>query len=38
MQRIETYDVANWRDSFLQTFAPSDAKPINLFAKARGAA
>ena len=38
MQRIETYDVANWRDSFLQTFAESESKPLNLFAHRLGAA
>jgi trehalose 6-phosphate synthase len=38
MQRIETYDVANWRDSFMQTYATSDASPINLFAQTLGAA
>jgi trehalose 6-phosphate synthase len=37
-QRIETYDVTNWRDSFLQTFASSDADPINVFANKLGAA
>jgi trehalose 6-phosphate synthase len=37
-QRIETYDVTNWRDSFLQTFAKSDADPINVFADKLGAA
>ena len=38
MQRIETYDAANWRDSFLQTFAPSDTDPIRLFDEKLGAA
>jgi trehalose 6-phosphate synthase len=38
MQRIETLDIANWRDSFLQTFAPADANPSNLFAQTLGAA
>ena len=38
MQRIETYDVANWRDSFLQTFAESESQPLNLFAQRLGAA
>jgi trehalose 6-phosphate synthase len=38
LQRIETYDLASWRDSFIQTFAPSDSDPVNLFAKAVGAA
>jgi len=37
-QRIETYDLANWRDSFIQTFADSDTDPVNLFRKKRGAA
>ncbi|MEG6510226.1 trehalose-6-phosphate synthase [Methyloligella sp. 2.7D] len=37
-QRIETYDVTNWRDSFLQTFASSDADPINVFADKLGVA
>jgi len=37
-QRIETYDLANWRDSFIQTFAESDTDPVNLFAKKAGAA
>jgi len=37
-QRIETYDLANWRDSFIQTFAESDSDPVNLFPKKLGAA
>jgi trehalose 6-phosphate synthase len=37
-QRIETYDLANWRDSFIQSFAESDTDPVNLFAKKAGAA
>jgi len=37
-QRIETYDLANWRDSFIQTFAESDTDPVNLFRKKLGAA
>lgn len=37
-QRVETYDVTNWRDSFMQTFASSDADPINVFADKLGAA
>lgn len=37
-QRIETYDLANWRDSFIQTFAKSDTDPVNLFPKKLGAA
>jgi trehalose 6-phosphate synthase len=37
LQRIETYDLASWRDSFIQSFAASDAEPVNLFAKAVGA-
>ena len=32
-QRIETYDLANWRDSFIQSFAESDTDPVNLFPK-----
>jgi trehalose 6-phosphate synthase len=38
LQRIETYDLAGWRDSFIQTFAASDSAPVNLFAKTLGAA
>ncbi len=30
MQRITTYDLANWRDSFIQSFAESDLKPVKL--------
>jgi len=37
-QRIETYDLANWRDSFIQTFADTDSNPVNLFPKKLGAA
>jgi trehalose 6-phosphate synthase len=37
-QRVETYDVTNWRDSFMQTFASSDADPVNVFANKLGAA
>ena len=37
-QRIETYDLANWRDSFIQSFAESDTDPVNLFPKKVGAA
>lgn len=37
-QRIETYDVFNWRDSFIQSFAESDTDPVNLFPKKAGAA
>ena len=37
-QRIETYDLANWRDSFIQSFAESDTDPVNLFSKELGAA
>jgi trehalose 6-phosphate synthase len=37
-QRIETYDVTNWRDSFLQTFAKSDTDPINVYADKLGVA
>jgi trehalose 6-phosphate synthase len=38
LQRIETYDLANWRDSFIQSFASSDSDPVNLFANTLGAA
>ncbi|MGV1013521.1 MAG: alpha,alpha-trehalose-phosphate synthase (UDP-forming) [Methyloceanibacter sp.] len=38
LQRIETHDLANWRDSFIQAFAGKDANPVNLFAKTLGAA
>jgi trehalose 6-phosphate synthase len=38
LQRIETYNLANWRDSFIQTFAASDTNPVNLFRKTLGAA
>jgi trehalose 6-phosphate synthase len=37
-QRIETYDLANWRDSFIQSFAESDTDPVKLFSKKLGAA
>jgi trehalose 6-phosphate synthase len=37
-QRIETYDLFNWRDSFIQSFAESDTNPVNLFPKEAGAA
>lgn len=37
-QRIETYDLANWRDSFIQSFAESDTNPVNLFPQKAGAA
>jgi trehalose 6-phosphate synthase len=37
-QRIETYDLANWRDSFIQTFGASDSDPVNLFSNKLGAA
>ncbi|MGA9444550.1 MAG: trehalose-6-phosphate synthase [Methyloceanibacter sp.] len=37
-QRIETYDLFNWRDSFIQSFAESDTNPVNLFPKKVGAA
>jgi len=37
-QRIETYDLANWRDSFIQSFAESDTDPVKLFPKKLGAA
>ncbi len=37
-QRIETYDLANWRDSFIQTFAASDTAPVKLLSKTLGAA
>ena len=37
-QRIETYDLFNWRDSFIQSFAESDTNPVNLFPKKAGAA
>lgn len=37
-QRIETYDLANWRDSFIQSFAESDTDPVKLFPKTLGAA
>jgi trehalose 6-phosphate synthase len=30
MQRIVTYDLANWRDSFIQGFAAADAKSAKL--------
>jgi trehalose 6-phosphate synthase len=36
-QRIETYDLANWRDSFIQSFAESDTDPVKLFSKQLGA-
>jgi trehalose 6-phosphate synthase len=37
-QRIETYDLANWRDRFIQSFAESDTDPVKLFSKKLGAA
>jgi trehalose 6-phosphate synthase len=37
-QRIETYDLANWRDSFIQSFAGSDTDPVRVFPKKVGAA
>jgi len=37
-QRIETYDLFNWRDTFIQSFAESDTNPVNLFPKEAGAA
>ena len=37
-QRIETYGLFNWRDSFIQSFAESDTNPVNLFPKEAGAA
>jgi len=37
-QCIETYDLANWRDSFIQSVASSDTEPVNLIPKKQGAA
>lgn len=37
-QRIETYDLFNWRDSFIQSFAESDTNPVNIFPREAGAA
>jgi trehalose 6-phosphate synthase len=37
-QRIETYDLANWRDTFIQSFAGSDTDPVRVFPKKVGAA
>jgi hypothetical protein len=30
--------LANWRDSFIQSFAESDTDPVKLFSKKLGAA
>jgi trehalose 6-phosphate synthase len=38
MQRISTNDLANWRDSFIQSFAASDPATLNLFTETLGAA
>lgn len=37
-QCIDTYDLANWRDNFIQAVADSDAAPVNLTPKKQGAA
>ena len=37
-QCIKTYDLANWRDSFIQSVASSDTEPVNLIPKKQGAA
>lgn len=37
-QCIDTYDLANWRDNFIQSVAGSNAEPVNLTPKKQGAA
>ncbi len=37
-QCIDTYDLANWRDTFIQSVADSDTEPVNLTPKKQGTA